>query len=230
MTPPLENEFISPALEGITSDLPSTPEKLGYLKDLGLDYGWGPTAFVEWLLEHVHVLSGTPWWASTVLVAVIIRLALLKPYIGAADTSARLATIQENIKPLQARMAQARSSQDQTAILLVTQELKTLYRSAGIKIWKIGVPFTQIPIGFGTYRLLRGMTDLPVPGLDEGGFLWLHDLTVADPYYVLPALTGLAIHIVAKVSSQGTYVAYPFFLVNLTLKARNRAWHRFSRQ
>ena len=199
-TPALDDDFVSPALDEITSDLPSIPEKLGYLKELGLDYGWGPTAFVEWLLEHVHVFCGTPWWASVILTAVVVRLALLKPYIEAADTSARIATIQESVKPIQVRLKVARNKKDQTAMILAAQELKSLYKSAGIKLWKIAIPFVQAPIGYGTFRLFRGMTSLPVPGLDDGGFLWIRDLTISDPYSILPVLTGVAIHYTFKVS------------------------------
>lgn len=202
IAPAIENDFISTELEGVTSQLSSIPEHLGYLKDLGLDYGWGPTAFVEWLLEHVHILSGTPWWASIILTALAVRLALLKPFIEAADTSARIATLQPLIKPIQARLNQAKQNQDQAATLFGAQELQNLYRNAGIKLWKIAVPLVQAPIGYGTFRLLRGMSELPVPGLEEGGFLWIQDLTVADPFYVLPALTAVAIHWTFKASTQ----------------------------
>jgi len=38
---------------------------------------------------------------------------------------------------------------------------------------------------------MKAMAALPVPGLDQGGFLWLMDLTIPDPYYVLPVLTSV---------------------------------------
>ena len=130
----------------------------------------------------------------------MIRLALLKFYVEAADTSARMATIQPYIKPIQARINQAKLSQDQTTMLLEAQEMKKLYQNANIKLWKLAVPFVQIPIGFGTFRLFRGMAGLPVPGLEDGGFLWIRDLTIADPFYVLPALTAIVIHLTFRVS------------------------------
>ena len=195
------DDYNTSSIEEITSDLPLIPETIGYLKDLGLDFGWGPTALVEYLLEHIHVYTATPWWASIGLMALVIRLALLKPYIDSADVSARVATIAEVQKPIKARLDAAKAARDQTKVMQASQEMLALHRQAGIRIWKVAVPLLQLPIGFGMFRLLRRMTELPVPGLEDGGLLWLKDLTMSDPYFILPALTGLGIYYTVKVVS-----------------------------
>ena len=164
-----------------------------------MDYGWGPTAFVEYLLEHVHVYSATPWWASIILTALIVRLALLKGYIGAADVSARVATITDLQKPIKARLDAAKAARDTVAMVQATQDLRGLHRQAGIQLWKLAVPLIQVPIGYGTFRLLKGMAALPVPGLEDGGLLWIKDLTISDPYMILPATTAVAIYYTFKV-------------------------------
>lgn len=168
---------------------------------MGLDFGWGPTALIEYLLEHVHIYTATPWWASIILTALAVRIVLLKPYIDAADVSARAATIAELLKPVKARMDAAKATKDQAALMQAYEELRSLYRVAGIKMWKMAVPLLQLPIGYGTFRLLSRMAALPVPGLEDGGFLWLKDLTISDPYCILPALTGLGIHLTFKVGN-----------------------------
>lgn len=193
------DDYNTSSIEEITSDLPLIPETIGYLKDLGLDFGWGPTALVEYLLEHIHVYTATPWWASIVLTALVVRLALLKPYIDAADVSARVAAIAEVEKPMRARMNAAKAARDSTKTWQGLEEIRALRQQAGIRAWKIAVPLLQIPIGYGLFRLLRRMTELPVPGLEDGGFLWLKDLTMSDPYYILPALAGLGIYYTVKV-------------------------------
>lgn len=50
---------MSSSLNEITKDASPIPEQIGYLKDLGLDYGWGPTSFVQWLIENIHVYMAT---------------------------------------------------------------------------------------------------------------------------------------------------------------------------
>ena len=193
------DDYNNSSIEEITSDLPLIPETIGYLKDLGLDFGWGPTALVEYLLEHIHVYTATPWWASIVLTALVVRLALLKPYIDAADLSARVVAIAEVRKPIEARLSAAKAARDQTIYWQASKELRALYQQAGIKLWKMHVPLLQVPLGFASFRLFHRMTALPVPGLEDGGFLWLKDLTISDPYYTLPALTGLCIYYTVKV-------------------------------
>ena len=193
-------ELLSTSLDDVTSNVgPPVYEHLGFLKEMGLDYGWGTTAMVETLLEHVHIYTGTPWWASVAVTMLIIRVAMFKFYVDAADTSARLAVIKPHLAPINERLSAARYSRDMQAVMNARLEMKALHESAGIKVWKMFVPFIQLPIGFGTFRLCRGMGDLPVPGLESGGLLWLQDLTVSDPYFMLPVATGLAYHLTFKV-------------------------------
>ena len=175
------------------------PEQAGYLKALGLDYGWGPTALIEYLLEHVHLYSHTPWWASIMLTALLVRLAMLKLYINASDQGARLAHAAPKLAPIRAKMAAAQAAQDKHSLALVTEELRRINKAEGIRYSKLLGPFIQIPLGYGTFRLMRAMAALPVPGLDTGGFLWITDLTVTDPYLVLPAVTSAMLYYTFKV-------------------------------
>ena len=183
----------------LTSDFPPITEHIGYLKELGLDFGWGPTAFIETLLEHVHVYTGTPWWASIMLTALVVRLSLFKGYVGAADTTARLSVIGPTAQPISAQIKLAQARRDQQAVVRHTQELRAMYKAADVKLWRIAIPFVQIPLGYGTFRLMRAMAALPVPGLDEGGIFWLQDLTESDPYLILPIATSAAFYWMFKV-------------------------------
>lgn len=195
------DQFISYPLDSITAaEYPRNAEYVGYLKDLGLDYGWGPTALMQTLLEYVHIYSGTGWGLSIVLTSVAVRFVLLKTYINASDVSARTVIVAPIVAPLKARLKEARDFKDVEQMTKVTNELRQLYRTANIKMWKVFVPMLNIPLGYGNFRLLRGMADLPVPGLDSAGFLWLTNLSQSDPYFILPLLTGTAFHFTFKVS------------------------------
>ena len=189
------------SLDNLTSaDLLPLEEHIGYLKALGLDYGWGPTALIQYVLEHVHVWTQTPWWASIVLSAFLVRLALFKLNVNAADQAGRLSRATPRIKPLQEKVAAARAAQDTRTMLIVSNEMKTIMKEEGVSYLKLFGPFLQIPLGYGTFRLLQGMSKLPVPGLDDGGLLWIRDLTVADPYFTLPLLTSITMYFTFKVS------------------------------
>jgi YidC/Oxa1 family membrane protein insertase len=152
---------------------------------------------MEWLLEHIHVYAGTPWWVSISLTAIAIRAILFKPYIAAADNAARMQAVKPITDPLNKQMMATRG--DTTAVLQLRSEIQAINKKAGIKLWKSLVPMTQVFAGYGTFVLLRAMAKLPVPGLETGGALWFHNLTVPDPYLILPAATALALHWVLRV-------------------------------
>jgi len=172
----------------------------GYLKELGMDFGWGPTSMVEWLFEHVHVLAGTSFGVSILLTAGIIRLCTFPTVVSAADTNAKLGALVDLTKPLQDKMKVAVAERDQMGLQLAKQEMRTVYKDADIKLWKSFLPMIQLPIGFGSWRLLRNMADIPVPGMDVGGLWWFMDLTARDPYFILPVATGLVQHLTMRVS------------------------------
>jgi YidC/Oxa1 family membrane protein insertase len=175
------------------------PEQIGYLKTLGLDYGWGPTALVEWTLEHIHVLAGTPWWVSITLTAVAFRAIMFKPYINAAENGTKLATIMPIIKPLQAQMSEASRAGKPDEVWKLRQELQMINKRAGIQFYKTFIPFLQVFVGYGTFVLLRAMAHLPVPGLETGGMLWFTNLTVPDPMFLFPIGTSFVLHWVLRV-------------------------------
>ncbi|KAL8809246.1 MAG: hypothetical protein Q9223_006098, partial [Gallowayella weberi] len=181
---------------------PEVGKHIGYLKELGLDFGWGPTALAEWVLEHVHIYSGTPWWASIVIAMLAIRFTIFKTYVESADISARLLAIKPHMQEIRERLDEAKRAQDMTAIMQYSQEIKNLYQAAGIKIWKSVLPFVNIPIGYGFFRLTRDMSSLPVPGLESGGLLWFTDLTISDPTFLLPIGTGTLTYLMLKLGGE----------------------------
>jgi YidC/Oxa1 family membrane protein insertase len=198
-----DSTFTTTSLDGVTdfqSDLLNMPEHIGYLKELGLDYGFGATAVMEWTLEHIHVFCGGPWWVSIGLAAVFWRIVLAKPNFDAAENATRMAAIKDITAPVQARMFEANRVGDTAEMLVQRQELARIYRRAGIKLIKSFTPALQIPIGYGTWKLLRAMALLPVPGLLDGGILWFYNLTVPDPFFILPIITSGILHLVLKVS------------------------------
>lgn len=194
-------EFVSSPLDTFTDvEYSQAGEHIGYLKELGLDYGWGPTACLQTLLEYVHIYSGTPWWGSILMTALLVRITLFRAYVNASDASARMAVVTPIVNPIRARLKAARVARDMEAMQRIATELRDVYSSANIQMWRIWIPMLQIPIGFGTFRLLRGMAGLHVPGFEDGGLLWIKDLTLSDPYFALPVLTGLAFHLTFRVS------------------------------
>ena len=176
-----------------TIDITSIPEHIGYLKELGMDYGWGFTATMQWCTEHIHLTAGLPWASSIIVMGLITRAILAPLNRGASDQAAKMAAIKHIEEPVrQEYMALHKAKKIQEA-QVKAGELRVLRAQHGIKTWRSLAPFLQIPLGFGMYRLTHAMASLPVPALADETFLWIQDLTVRDPYMMLPAISAMSI-------------------------------------
>ncbi|KAI0439031.1 hypothetical protein F4803DRAFT_67673 [Xylaria telfairii] len=167
------------------------PPHIGYLSELGLDYGWGSTSCCQWIVEHLHVYSGMPWWATIATIALLFRGVMFYPSLIGAKHQARIQALNATpeFKKAKAEFQDATlRTKDRRQMLEARATLRRLQKAADASSWKPFVNFAMIPFSWGMFRLFRGMADVPVPGMDTGGLAWFTDLTVHDPLYLLPAI------------------------------------------
>ncbi|KAI9726041.1 MAG: Mitochondrial inner membrane protein oxa1 [Chrysothrix sp. TS-e1954] len=177
------------------------PLQLGFLKDYGLDFGWGPSSFMGWIFEHIHVYSGLPFFATITLTAGAFRFLMMPLVMSQASNAARLQAMNPVLKPKMDAMKAASASGDQAATQMARAELSKVYKAANIKMYKMALPLVQIPLGFGMFRVLRNLGgNTNVPGLDTGGIWWFTDLTVADPYWIMPVACAVMTHFSVRIS------------------------------
>jgi len=207
----LENAIASP--RGVVvgdisaqNDLSTVPEGIGYLKNLcGLDYGWGPTSLLQWTLEHLHISAGLSWTASILAVAVIVRIIAFRFSLRASDAIIRMREVTPVLKPLQEEYKAATLANDSVRKSQAAHRINTIQKDFNVRIWQPFVPILiQAPLSFGAFRLLRGMSALPVPGLEKENWLWAMDLTQSDPYLLLPTISAVCLWLNAKVSNSAT--------------------------
>ena len=53
------------------------------------------------------------------------------------------------------------------------------------------------------FLALRGMTDVPVQSFKTGGALWFNDLTISDPFFLLPLLTTSSLLVNLWIGGEG---------------------------
>ncbi|OAX77886.1 hypothetical protein ACJ72_07809 [Emergomyces africanus] len=210
------------AIDLASVDISQIPEKLGYLKAIGLDYGWGPSRLIETILESLHIYGGLPWWGAAISTAVLLRVAVLKFAMDASDTSAKVASVKHLTQPLQEQVQRCYRENDTVGMQRAQQERKIINETHNIKLMKLAFPLVQLPLSFGAFRVLRGMSALPVPGLDSESFLWLYNVTLHDPYFILPVTTGIVMHYTFKLGGETAgandptaAMAKPIFLYGL---------------
>lgn len=191
-------------LELSGSDLLNMPENIGFLKTMGLDFGWGPTSMMQWFVEHLYVYSGLPWWATIIMTAVLVRLTMLPLSIHSTTLSQKIHTLRMNPQYAAAYKRYTEAAlltKDQLEMVLARQELKGIERAEGIrnKYMAVVVPLLQVVPSYGMFRICRAMADLPVPSWETGGLLWFTDLTLADPFFLLPMLNAVLMYMGNKV-------------------------------
>ncbi|KAL2889240.1 YidC/Oxa1 family membrane protein insertase [Ceratocystis lukuohia] len=184
------------------------PETIGYLEKLGLNFGWGPSSMVQWLLEHVHVYSGLPWWGTIFVAQLIVRLLLFKPLLISHETSTRMQVLRKTNPEYEAALRDFRDGLQRAQTnprckeeaMLARQTYLSIEKEHGIRKMNMAWGMLQIPIGIGFYRVLNAMAQIPVPALESGGVAWFHDLATADPLYILP-LAGPAMMLAAMTAN-----------------------------
>ncbi|PHH78187.1 hypothetical protein CDD82_3172 [Ophiocordyceps australis] len=188
----LDFNTLNEAIYGIgAEEILNMPENLGYLHAIGLDYGFGPTAIMQWILEHVHVMTGFGWGTSIIISAFIIRILAFYPQLRAAQVGEKTKLVTKDPRYVDA-ITMAREHTDQTVDpetkvrnRFVQEKLREEY---GVKSTDIFWGLIPVPLSFGLFRIVNGMVNVPVPSLETAGFLWFSDLTACDPYYLLPIL------------------------------------------
>ncbi|KAK5101189.1 hypothetical protein LTS08_004795 [Lithohypha guttulata] len=190
--------------EPVVLALEDIPERIGYLREVcGLDFGWGPTSTMEWVLEHLHIWGGLSWTAAIVALGFTLRATMLPFLIQSADMSAKMREVSAVTEPIKAKYKLAAMQRDQMKMQQYMMEQRAIYSDAGIKFSKLIYPLAiQLMFGFGAWRTLRNCATLPVPGFVTESWLWLNDLTFSDPYFILPAVSSGLIFITMRTNTK----------------------------
>lgn len=162
----------------------SVDPRLGNL----VSYGWAGllSKFFYSLLSMIHRILGN-WGWSIILLTLIIRLALLPMTLPSLRSSLKMKAIQPKIEELKKK----HKGDDLESKQKLTQETFALYKKEGINPFSSCIiMLPQIPVFIAYFSLLRS-----VFSLRHAPFaLWINDLSVADPTYVLPIIMGVTMY------------------------------------
>ncbi|KAI9221826.1 60Kd inner membrane protein-domain-containing protein [Blastocladiella britannica] len=177
---------VSPDIS-VTTDL--VTHAMGDLKAMGLASSWTPVGWFQQALETIHITTGLPWWATIVAGTLAANVALTPLLIKYQQQAVNLKVIQPELAPAQAEVEKATAAQDSAALVTAKNHVAQVYHKYKmVPLPGLLLPAISVPVFFSILHAVKDMADAGVPGFKDGGFLWFSDLTVADPYYVLPVL------------------------------------------
>lgn len=162
----------------IASDL----EKAAPGLKLTIDYGWFwfISAIIFWMMQHIYNIVGNWGWAI-VIVTLVIKLIFYPLSAKSYRSMSGLKKLQPKLTALKERFGDDKQK--------FTQATLELYKKEKVNPMSGCLPILiQIPVFIGLYWVLIESVQLR-----QAPFvLWIHDLSVMDPYYVLPVLMGLS--------------------------------------
>jgi membrane protein insertase Oxa1/YidC/SpoIIIJ len=219
ITPPTESQLVSDAapirdviFEQLSSGGPPPVAEpyIGYLADYGINFGYGPTTVIKDGLEAIHVLlGGPPWWITLVASVFVFRALFFIPFMSTSSQAAKLGAMTAQSSDIKEQMNRARDRNDQIAVQMLSQKLKQEYKERGISFPRLILPpIVQGVVGFSVWRIGWALSDVPELGMAHGGPLWLSDMTVSDPFFVISALVFGIGYLNGRVSMLATKVLF----------------------
>ncbi|GFZ88875.1 membrane protein insertase YidC [Dyella caseinilytica] len=160
---------------------PKLPDQLQTIApglELTIDYGM-LKIFAEplhWVLAQLDKLTGN-WGVSIVLLVLLINLVTFKFTNAQFESAAKMRKLKPRMDALKERYGDDRQKMQQAMMELYKKE--KVNPAAGCLPLLI-----TIPIFYGLYYVLRDSVELRQAPF----FGWIHDLSAADPYFVLPVL------------------------------------------
>jgi len=185
---------ISLTVYGGAKDL-DTLRSYGRAFDTAIDYGAmaRPFAFfarillyvMRWFYNLIH-----NWGVAIILLTVLVKLLLFPLTAKSVRSMNEMRKLQPEIAKLKAKFGSDREKLNQATMQLYQQH----------KVNPLGgcLPMLlQLPIWFALYATLQTSVELY-----REPFLWMHDLTRHDPYFILPVAMGISSFAMQKISPQ----------------------------
>ncbi len=172
---------------------PKVQERLATVAEgleLTVDYGWltiiSKPLFIA--LSWIHDVVGN-WGWSIILLTFGIKLIFYKLSETSYRSMARMRKLQPEMKKLRERHGDDRQQ--------MNQELMQLYKKEKVNPLGGCLPILiQIPVFIALYWALLESVELR----QAPWILWIQDLSVRDPYYVLPLIMGVTMFLQQKLN------------------------------
>ncbi|MFT7289086.1 MAG: YidC/Oxa1 family membrane protein insertase [Halieaceae bacterium] len=170
-------------------DQSSLKEISPYL-ELSVDYGWlwWICQSLFWLLTKIHSLVGN-WGLAIILLTVTVKAAFFKLSATSYRSMANMRRVQPQLQDIREQHAGDKQKQ--------SQAMMEMYRKEKINPMGGCLPIVvQMPVFIALYWVLMESVELRHAPF----MLWIHDLSVMDPYFVLPLMMGASMWFMQKLN------------------------------
>ncbi|MFZ5561586.1 MAG: membrane protein insertase YidC [Pseudomonadota bacterium] len=160
-------------------------EKISDGLELTVDYGmlWFIAQFLFWLLVKIHSMVGNWGWAIVIL-TILVKAAFFQLSATSYKSMAHMRRVTPEIQRLREQFANDRAK--------MSQAMMDLYRKEKINPLGGCLPIlVQMPVFIALYWTLMESVELR----HAEWILWIRDLSVMDPYFILPLIMGASMFV-----------------------------------
>lgn len=158
--------------------------------ELSVDYGWlwWIAQPLFWLLTKIHSLVGN-WGVAIILLTVVIKAVFFRLSATSYKSMANMRRVQPKLVDIREQYADDKQKQ--------SQAMMELYKKEKINPMGGCLPIlVQMPVFIGLYWMLMESVELRHAPF----ILWIKDLSVMDPYFVLPLMMGASMYFMQKLN------------------------------
>ena len=120
---------------------------------------------------------GAPWWLSIVMLTVVVRTLLFPLTFGQVKSMRKMQELKPDMDEIRAKYKDDSRKQQ--------EEIMKLYTERRVNPLGGCLPLVvQLPIFIVLYYTIKRFDALE--SFASGGLFWFKDLTIADPYFILP--------------------------------------------
>jgi YidC/Oxa1 family membrane protein insertase len=149
-----------------------------------LDFGfWGPVGKVLFLgLQYVHAHVASNWGWAIVIFTVLINLLILPLRVQGMKSMLKMQRIQPQIDAIKAKYKNPKPTDPKSAEM--NAEVMAYQKEQGVSMFGGCIPtLIQFPLLFAFFTMMTRVVELR-----QAHWYWLHDLSKADPYHILPIM------------------------------------------
>jgi YidC/Oxa1 family membrane protein insertase len=169
------------------------------LEDL-IQFGWfgiiaKPLLFaLQW--THRYVPN---WGWAIVVLTILINIPLFPLKVSSWRSMKKMQKVAPEVQAIQNRYK--KYSMNDPRKRKMNEEVMAVYNREGINPFGSCLPMlVQFPFLLAFYRMLGGVIELR----HAPWFGWIHDLSVHDPYYVLPIVMTITMYLMQKMTPMAT--------------------------
>ena len=172
---------------------------------------WWPSDQALVLLNWINETAGFPCYAYSIVGTTLAARFLLFPlFVKGQRNSSRMAHCQPELKKLMEQMDKQKGGVDQAAQLRYTQQVKALFKKYDCSFsGSLLAPLASAPLFMSFFFGLKNAPEIFPDLLATGGMLWFPDLTVPDPYVIMPVLSATTFLLMTEVGKDQMMASDP---------------------